>query len=41
MDFEELVTVWYPHAVKIFETTQESTVMNLGRILSRVGKQGS
>lgn len=41
MDFEELVTVWYPQAVKIFEATQETNVANLGRMLSRVGKQGS
>lgn len=36
MDFEELITVWYPQAVKINETKIHTEMTNLGRIIGGV-----
>lgn len=32
MSFEELVSVWYPQAVKIFKQTRANDISNLMRI---------
>ncbi|CCF19176.1 protein of unknown function [Pseudorhizobium banfieldiae] len=41
MEFFELVNVWYPRAVQIFEITQQTSIENLKRILTGGGKQTS
>lgn len=38
MEFEELVSVWYPQAVKIFEQVRRNDVTNLARIFHGRGQ---
>ena len=33
MDFDELITAWYPQAVSLFEQTQAASLANLVQVI--------